>query len=834
MTAARHRKNPFLPILLALGAIVVVGVAGYIVLVSVLDPARLRDDLQDAVLHATGRTLTIAGGVHLRFGLSPQFEVDDIALSNIAGGSRPQMLTAKSARANLALLPLLSGDAVISTLTIEQPDIVLERGADGAPNWLFTPEHPSLYPGHSSGGGGSHHAEIRNIALSGGHLSWIPREGPQRSFGIDALTLVAANEDAPMSLDVSGSYEGAEGAVPFTLSGSSGSFQRLQGAPVNALAGAWPLTMQLNLQGADLHIDGGINHPEQMRGYQFRITGHASDLGSFNIFLPKPYLPPLLGVNVTALLSDDSAGQPRTSQLSMRAENSDLGRLVPGLVVKQALLSAPGPGQLAQLGVDGTYGDQPLQIAAAVMQPDVLAAGAPVQLTLSMKAAGATFSAHGNLPPSLGASGLDVQVEATAPDLSTLSPLLRHALPPAHDFSLAAEVEDAGVKLRGITLHNLVVGSSLGDVAGDLTVNWSPRASLSGTLASTSLDLDAIMSGSPGQSMPVVWPPPENSAAPVQLAPEGPAPAPHVSTQQAPSLTGALPLEFLRTHDATLSLTIGDLTAWGEHYRDLAAHLELDDGRLALNPFRAQAPEGAIIGGASIDATSDQPPIAVSLRSPSISARAVAATLGYPDQAKGTMQVDAALSGPGPSYATFEAGLQGHLGLAMVNGSVENAFIQGLIGDALQTAGAPFLGDGESQVRCFALRVNFAGGVGTVRALAADTQHLSLSGDGTVDLNGRTVDMHLRPQIRLGPTDLSSAVSLRGSFGDLKASLDPAFGNGRVGVQIGGGGGSGCDGMLALARNGLGGPVPAAAPAPDAGFTIKLKKPKDLLQGLFH
>ncbi len=836
MSAPRRRKSPFRPVLIALGAIFVLGVALYIVLISALDPARLRDALKDAVLRSTGRTLTVAGGVHLRIGLSPQFEVDDIALSNIPGGTRPQMLTAASARADLALLPLLSGDAVVAALSIDKPDIVLERAADGTPNWQFTPERRPLFHAPSGGGGGSHHAEIRKIVLTGGRVNFTPSQGPLRSFGIDQLTVSAANDDAPISLSVSGTYDGAGGTLPFTLSGSSGSYQRLQGGPVSALAGAWPLALQLDLHGADLHLEGGINHPDQWRSYQFRLTGHASDMSLFNALLPAPYLPPLLGVNLTALLSDDSAGQMRTSQVSVRAENSDLSQVAPGLVIKQALLSAPGPGQLAQLGVDGTYADQPMQIAIAVMQPDVLAARTPAQLTLSAKVAGATVSAHGTLPPALDESGLDVMVDARAPDLSSLSPLVKRALPAAHDVSLTAEVQDAGVKLRGITLHNLALGSSLGDVAGDLTVNWSPRPSLSGTLASSVLDLDAILSGAPGQSLPAIWPPPANSAPPVQLpATDTASPAPPVLSPTASAAAGDLPLAFLRTHDATLSLTVGDLTAWGQHYRDMAAHLELADGRLALNPFRAQAPEGTIIGGASIDATSDQPPVAVSLRSPSISARAVAALLGYPGQATGTMQVDAALSGTGPNFASFASGLNGHLGVGMVDGQVENSLIQGLIGEALQTAGVPSLGDGETLVRCLALRVDFSGGLGTIRALAADTSRLSLSGDGAVDLKGGTVDMHLRPQVKLGPTDISSVVSLRGSFGDLKASLDPAFGNGRVGIQIGSAEtGSGCVEKLALARNGLGGPMPAASPSADTGFAIKLKKPKDLLKGLFH
>jgi uncharacterized protein involved in outer membrane biogenesis len=298
----------------------------------------------------------------------------------------------------------------------------------------------------------------------------------------------------------------------------------------------------------------------------------------------------------------------------------------------------------------------------------------------------------------------------------------------------------------------------------------------------------------------------------------------------------ALPLAFLRDHDADLSVTVADLAAWGEHYHDVAAHLQLVDGKLALNPFRAEAPEGALIGGASIDASTDDPPVAVTLRSPAISAGALAALLGHPGEAKGTMQVDAQLSGLGQTANALEASLNGHVGLGLVGGEVSDSLVQALIGDALQTAGVPSFGGGNSQVRCFALRMNFSGGIGTVRALAADTTRLSLSGEGVVDLHTRTADLHLRPQLRLGPTEVAAPVSLQGPFGALKASLDPVMGGGRVGIEIGGPSGSGCFEKLALARNGLGGPVPQAAAAPpaDPGFAIKIKKPKDLLQGLFH
>jgi AsmA protein len=314
--------------------------------------------------------------------------------------------------------------------------------------------------------------------------------------------------------------------------------------------------------------------------------------------------------------------------------------------------------------------------------------------------------------------------------------------------------------------------------------------------------------------------------------------APATTAQASPAApdaaAGGLPLEQLRRNDADLALNIGDLTVGGQHVEDLQAHLQLQDGKLALNPFRAETPEGAIVGGASIDASSDVPPVAVTLRSPSISADAVAGLLGYPGGAHGTMQVDAQLSGAGQTVAAVKATLNGHLGLAMVGGQVDDSLVQGLIGDALNAAGTPAISGGTSQVRCFAARLDFQNGVGQVRVLATDTSKLTLDGSGQIDLATRTVDLHLRPRVRLGPTEIAAPVSLRGPIGDVKATLDPVLGGGRVGVTIGGGSGgsSGCAGDLAIARAGLGGPMPTFAAPTDPGLVIR--KPKDLLKGLFH
>ena len=842
MRPTKKRRGPLRLILLGAAGLVILAAAGVIVASAALDPARLTEALKDSVHRSTGRELTVTGGVHLQMGLSPRFEVDGVALANVPGATHAQMLTATRLTAQLALLPLLAGDAVISSLTLQDADLVLERGTDGVANWQFAPERRALYtrPGaasHAGGAGGGGRVEVRTVALDGGQVTWIGSSATGAAtpiaFGITHLRWSADGVDLPMTL----AFEGTRNGVPITLHATSGSLQRLQGGPVSALSGAWPITADLAALGAGIHVEGGINHPEQGRSYQIRVTANAPSLAALTPLFGTGTLPPLADVNGTALLSDGSAGELRTSQVSLHAGASDLTGWLPGLTIKQALVSAPGPGQLIQVALDGTYQEQPLRLAGTAMQPDVVGGTAPIQATITALAAGANFSAHGTIPPSTNAAGLDLAVTMRAADLSSLSPLIGRALPPAHDFTLDAQLGDAGVRLRGIDVRNLVVGSSLGDIAGQLTVQWAPRAAVTGSLTSRMLDLDAIAAPA-GGVLPAVWPLPGAGGQAVAM----PAPADTQAADTPPTPptavqpSGALPLASLRRTDADLTLAIGDLTIDGQKLTDLQAHLQLADGKLALNPFRAQTAEGALIGGASIDASSDEPPVAITLRSPAIGAGAIAGLLGYPDGAHGTMQVDAQLSGTGQTVQALKSTLDGHLGLAMVNGQVEDSLVQGLLGAALDTAGVPSFGSGVSQVRCLALRLDFANGTGTVRALSADTSKLALDGTGEIDLRAQTADLHLRPRLRLGPTEVAAPIWFHGPFNAMKGTLDPVLGGGRVGMSIGSApaGPSGCARNLAIARGGLGGPLPVAA-APvvaDPGFTIR--KPKDLLKGLFH
>ncbi len=414
-------------------------------------------------------------------------------------------------------------------------------------------------------------------------------------------------------------------------------------------------------------------------------------------------------------------------------------------------------------------------------------------------------------------------------------PLAGRPLPEIHDIALGAHLGDGRFRLRGLHLREFTANSSIGDLSGDVTVAWMPVPTLTGTISAKHFDIDAARAGYEMITAPLkppvpASPAPEPAPPPPAVAPPPPPPAEPPPERLIPD--NKLPFAALHGADANLTLSADRVKLDGETYSDLQAHLLANDGKLILNPLRLTSPQGAIVGAFTLDEGVDPPTVAVTLRSPSISASRLAAALGEAGGATGTVQVDAQLSGTGDTPRALAASLTGHLGVTMVDGTITDALAQALFANALGTAGVPMQG-GSSDVRCFAWRADFYRGAGRVRALSLDTSRMSVDGDGVLDLGAETLALHLRPIVRIGGTGVAAPVSVTGPFSALKPALDPMT-NGRVGITIGGPRPTddSCVAQLALARGGMPGPMPSLA-APEPGAK-KRKKPIDLLQGLFH
>jgi hypothetical protein len=223
-----------------------------------------------------------------------------------------------------------------------------------------------------------------------------------------------------------------------------------------------------------------------------------------------------------------------------------------------------------------------------------------------------------------------------------------------------------------------------------------------------------------------------------------------------------------------------------------------------------------------------------------------------PSYATGNLEVYADLHGAGDSPHAIAASLGGSLGLAMAGGTVDNRLLGSLLGKVLNSLNALDLvgKGGNSELRCFGMRVDASNGVAAIKVLALNSSLLTMTGAGTVNLGAETVAMALRPQARVAGTSLVIPVAVSGPIRDPAVKVNDlgaaeanagtvagvVIGNatplGIVGGLLGadklfsGGTADMCPAALAAAR---GQAVPAAAtskPEPS--------KPGDFLKNLFR
>ena len=169
-----------------------------------------------------------------------------------------------------------------------------------------------------------------------------------------------------------------------------------------------------------------------------------------------------------------------------------------------------------------------------------------------------------------------------------------------------------------------------------------------------------------------------------------------------------IPFDLLRLADADVKLNVAQLKSGGALYRAIATHLDLHGGKLRLDPVRADLPEGHLDGALTADATQAAPPVALRLQIPALALQPLLAAVGKPAYVNGNLEVHADLRGAGATPHAIAASLDGSLGLAMANGTVDNRLLGSTLGSILREVNLLDLvgRGGTSQVQCFAARLD--------------------------------------------------------------------------------------------------------------------------------
>ncbi|MEP7183784.1 MAG: AsmA family protein [Betaproteobacteria bacterium] len=221
----------FLTILAAAAGLVVLAMVGIAIAVWTVDVNRFVAPIQQRVKDATGRDLTVKGGISLKLSLEPRLVIEDVSLGNAGWSKQPQMLSASRVEAQIALLPLLQRRFDIVRFKLVEPTIILETDADGRGNWEF----PALKaaPATPPAPGGARSLDtlgIGDLEIDKGAMTY--RDGATGNvtrITIDELVVHARDPGSP----VSARFRGTVDDIAIALEGNLGPLDQL-------VARRWP------------------------------------------------------------------------------------------------------------------------------------------------------------------------------------------------------------------------------------------------------------------------------------------------------------------------------------------------------------------------------------------------------------------------------------------------------------------------------------------------------------------------------------------------------------------------------------------------------------------
>jgi uncharacterized protein involved in outer membrane biogenesis len=857
--SARRRRRRL--ILLAVVVVLALPVLGAAVLIASFNPNRYAPQIVAAVERTTGRQLTIGGPITLRLSLTPVIVLRQLSLANPPGFADANLITLDRVEAQLALLPLLSHRIDILHLHLVDPHIVLERNSAGTPDWVSGPPAPTspatVVPAPQAAPaapGQKYKIALQEVDVSNGQLTIINKAGmnkagnnqagPPTIIALPSFSGTAASLDAPLHLNASAEI----GATPFTLAGTVGSIAQLTGG-----TGRWPIDLTFTLgsatAAAHVNVDGSIAHPLLFKGYSAAVTADIPALNSLTGSLPAAWtqgmtLPPVQNLTASARIVDQNSLIPAIDHLVVKAGAADLSSLRPGLQLNSLDIEMASLDQPLSLRAAATLNGTALSLNGRFGPPQALLprawlpASMPPQVNYPVTAqaafGNASLTVNGAIAAPEALSGASLALNATIPDLAALSPLTGSPLPAWKNLSAQTTLVDPdGQGLRNaIGLQGLAVTMDNAAFGGDASLFLAQPVKLQAALSASQVNLDALLA-----SMP------RNATA----APAAPAPAqPNAGAQPKAPLATKIPVALLHAGNADLQLS-ADTLIWNQTtYSALQLHAVLDNGVLTLAPATGQLPGGRITASAVIDASHDPAAESVKLNAPAMAVAPLLKAFNLPSGAQGTVQVQLNASGRGDSLQSIAASLNGQFGLAMVNGEVNGAVLDGLFGSVLHAVNLPANlagSQGPVAVRCMATRLDATNGIGTFRALALDSIRLRMQGSGTVNLGADTLNLTLRPQVRISGTNVDVPVHVGGTFSAPTTSIAP----GRTGPQsllgelagsLGLGGGSAssadiCPAALSLARMGQPGPAPQAMTrAPAAGPAPLPAGPTNLLNAI--
>jgi AsmA family protein len=405
-----------------------------------------------------------------------------------------------------------------------------------------------------------------------------------------------------------------------------------------------------------------------------------------------------------------------------------------------------------KVALNGSYNGKPFEVKGNLVPLASLAdAGRPWPFNLNIDAAGASVSLDGTIRDVPNFLGADIKVALKSKDAARMGDFLGTQLPLQGALEMTCKLTDPRPKVYQLADLKLTAGSS--DLQGTIAVNIAEsRPLLTADLRSKKLDLRA-----PSEKEKISSKTAKPAPARDKIFPDSP-----------------LPLETLRSADATVSLKAAEVFTSQLALQDLNLSLAVKDSRLSVRPVTAVVGGGSLNGQLDLEPQGAAAQVTVLVTISRLDVGAMLRELKQTNIVEGHVDARINASGRGDSVAGLMSGLSGTTYAIMGEGRINNKYISLLsenIGSDIFRIINPVNKESPiTGVKCIVCGFKIRNGIAETTAFVINGDYMSLIGDGTVNLRTERIDFNINPVPKQGAVaGITGGLSL--SLGELTTPL---------------------------------------------------------------
>jgi len=429
--------------------------------------------------------------------------------------------------------------------------------------------------------------------------------------------------------------------------------------------------------------------------------------------------------------------------------------------------------------LNGAYNNEPLNVSGSlgnlkgVRDPDI---SWPV--TLVIKAFDAVINVNGSIKNPVEQHGINLDFGLKVNKWNKLSKIAGQDILLKDSLSVSGQLNDRAKNVYEIKGLKIILGNNIlgGSIGLDISKNIP---NLDVVLSSKSIDLKPFLIQEEAKG--------KNSDKQDQASEK--------TTRIFPD--DLMTFDVLKLVDGKFKIEINKVILPQIVINNLTLDSTMNKGNLAVNPLKANIGGGIVALNLNVvpgDNTSD---ISTTLEIQGLEIGEMLKEAGITDMVEGTMDVDVDLKGKGNSVASIMASMNGYTNIIMGQGKIKNKYIDLLGGDfskgIFRLLSPSTYKKQNTAIRCMVNRFDITDGIADATAFVFDTNMMSVTGEGDIDLSTEKLNISLNPSAKGGIAgyslslgELAKPFKLGGTLAQPSLALDKKKAAIAIGKAIGG------------------------------------------------